>query len=187
MPSAALQSWLTDRIPRLDEIDTQCAASLARVPPNLHLQEENLRGYIVLLSAHFQGFCRDLYTESAQIVVSRVRASLQNIVQTQFATNCALDHGNPNLQNVKKDFERFDFTLNLDAADPSNPMRLRHLAELNKWRNIATHHGDVPPPGLPTLADLRVWKDSCHGLAASLDGIIYNRLRKILRRAPWIP
>jgi len=51
------------------------------------LCEENLRGAIMLLSAHFQGFCRDLYTESVQIIVSRVRASLQILIQDQFKSS----------------------------------------------------------------------------------------------------
>jgi hypothetical protein len=50
---------------RLAEIDAQCAASQVLAPPNPRLVDENLRGYVVLLSAHFQGFCRDLYTEAA--------------------------------------------------------------------------------------------------------------------------
>jgi hypothetical protein len=185
MPSASLRYWLSDRVLGLDEIETQCAVSQAQVPPNPRLREENLRAYMVLLSAHYQGFCRDLYSESAQIIVSRVRATLQVLIQAQFTAHRVLDHGNPNLQNMRKDFERFGFTLDLAAADPSNPGRLRDLTELNKWRNIAAHHGTVPQTGLPSLADVHDWKNSCDGLAASLDGIMYNQLRRILRRAPW--
>lgn len=73
MPSASLQHWVNDRVPRLTEIEAQCATSTALVLSNPRLREENLRGYIMLLSAHFQGFCRDLYTESAQITAFRVR------------------------------------------------------------------------------------------------------------------
>jgi hypothetical protein len=65
--------------------------------------------------------------------------------------------------------------------------RLQGLAELNKWRNIAAHHGTVPPSGLPSLADLTDWKNSCTGLAVSLDQLMYKELRWILRRAPWVP
>ena len=187
MPSASLHYWVNDRMPRLNEIDTQCAASQALAPTNPRLGEENLRGYVVLLSAHFQGFCRDLYTESAQITVSKVRASLQVLIQDQFTAHRSLDQGNPNLHNLRKDFERFGFTLNLAAADPGNPSRLQHLTELNRWRNIAAHHGTVPASGLPLLAELHVWRNSCDGLAASLDMIMYNQLRRILRRAPWRP
>jgi hypothetical protein len=187
MPSASLQHWVNDRMLRLHEIEAQCAASQALDPPNPRLCEENLRGFIVLLSAHFQGFCRDLYTESAQIVVSRVLASLQVLIQDQFTAHRSLDQGNPTLQNLRKDFERFGFTLNLAAADPANPARLQHLTDLNRWRNIAAHHGTVPPAGLPSLAEPQQWRTSCNGLAASLDGIMYNELRRTLRRAPWAP
>ena len=74
MPSASLRYWLSDRVLGLKEIETQCAASQAHAPPNPRLWEENTAGYMVLLSAHYQGFCRDLYSESAQIIVSRVYA-----------------------------------------------------------------------------------------------------------------
>jgi hypothetical protein len=77
--------------------------------------------------------------------------------------------------------------LDLASADPGNPARLLHLAELSKWRNIAAHHGVVPSTGLPALNDLRVWRSACDGVAASLDGIMYNEIRRILRRAPWVP
>ncbi len=187
MPSASLQHWHNERLPCLTEIDSQLATSRALAPPNPRLSEENLRGCIVLLSAHFQGFCRDLYTESAIAIAIKVRASLRPLIQAQFMANRAIDHGNPNLQNLKKDFERFGFTLDLAAADPGNPARLHDLSELNKWRNIVAHYGVIPPTGLPSLADLQSWTSSCDGLAGSLDGIMYNEVRKTLRRAPWTP
>ncbi len=121
MPSASLQYWQNERVPRLIEVQTQLAASQVLAPPNPRLSEENVRAYVVLLSAHFQGFCRDLHVESALAISNRVRSSLQPLVQAQFTSNCALDHGNPNLQNLRKDFERFRFRLDLASSDPSNP------------------------------------------------------------------
>jgi len=59
MPSVSLLHWQNDRMPRLTQIDAQCAVSLAATPPNAYWIEENLRGYVVLFSAHFQGFCID--------------------------------------------------------------------------------------------------------------------------------
>jgi hypothetical protein len=188
MPSASLLSWRNDRMPRLSEVDVQCAASLALAPPRPNLVEENLRGYVLLLSAHFQGFCRDLYAECAQIIVSRVRATLQVLIQAQFRAHRRLDHGNPNVQNLREDFERFGFTLDLAAADPANGPRLTDLGELNRWRNVAAHHGTIPA-GAPALSLplLRAWWTSCDGLATSLDAVLYNELRRMLRRAPWVP
>ena len=68
MPSRALGIWDGERLPRLALVDGQLAAVA-----DPRLTEENLRGFVVLLSAHFQGFCRDLYTEAAIVVVSKVR------------------------------------------------------------------------------------------------------------------
>ncbi|MBY0525434.1 MAG: hypothetical protein K2R98_18655 [Gemmataceae bacterium] len=170
---------------RLRQFDLQCAASLAATPPNIHLIDENLRGYVVLLSAHFQAFCRDIYTESAMVVASRVRSRLRLLIQDQFTAHRTLDRGNPNLQHLKDDFERFGFVLDL-AADPANASRLNDLSALNKWRNVAAHQGTALPAGIPlTLPSVQAWRGSCDGLATSLDTVMYNELRKILRRAPW--
>src|SRR2546422_6654415 len=120
MPSVSLRQWATDRMLRLGEIDAQCAASLVLVPPQPNLIDENLRGYVLLLSAHFQGFCRELYSECALAVVSKVRPSLRMLLQSQFTAHRKLDHGNPNVQNLREDFERFHFSLDLVATDPAN-------------------------------------------------------------------
>lgn len=185
MPSVSLSQWRNDRMFRLQQIDLQCAAALASSPPNLPLIEENLRGYVVLLSAHFQGFCRDLYTEAALVVASKVRPSLRSLIQDQFTDHRKLDRGNPNLQHLKEDFNRFGFALNL-TIDPANEPRLAHLAAMNKWRNIAAHQDPTVPVGIPlNLPSLRVWQTSCDGLATSLDDIVYNHLRRLLRRSPW--
>jgi hypothetical protein len=172
---------------RLGEVDAQCAAALALVPPSPNLIDENLRGYILLLSAHFQGFCRDLYTESAQIIAGKVRRpALAALFQSQFVEQLRIDRGNPNVHNLKADFERFGFTLDLAAADPANPARLAELATLNDWRNIAAHQG-IPRPtvGPLTLPLVQAWRMSCDGLATSLDDIMYNELLRILKRRPW--
>jgi len=185
MPSASLVRWLNDRMPRLHQIDLQCAGCLAAVPPNPHLIEENLRGYVVLVSAHFQGFCRDLYTEGALVIVSKVRPALRRVLQEQFTFHRRLDHGNSTLEHLKEDFKRFGFTLDL-AADPANVSRLTDLSALNKWRNVAAHQHPIAPAGIPlTLPAVQSWRTSCDGLATSLDGILYNELRKLLKRAPW--
>ncbi|HUR54006.1 MAG TPA: hypothetical protein VMZ71_07735 [Gemmataceae bacterium] len=189
MPSAALNQWRTDRLPRLSEIDAQCAAVGVLAPPNPLLLDESLRGYVVLLSAHFQGFCRDLYTESAQVIVARVRVRLQAVVQDQFVRHLSLSYGNPNLHNVVRDYERFGFDIRPALhAGAGSALRLERLATLNAWRNVAAHQGTTLPPGGPlALARVREWRTACDELAISLDGIMYNQLRRMLRRRPWPP
>jgi hypothetical protein len=174
-------------MPRLHQIDIQCAACLALVQPNPDLADENLRGFVVLLSAHFQGFCRDLYTESSQTIVSKVRPGLQVLIQDQSVARCFLDYGNPSLDNIARDFNRFRIDLIAELnADPANPLRLQHLAVLNQWRNVAAHQGTTLPAGGPLiLPTVQIWRQSCDGLATAMDGMMYNRLRKLLRRNPW--
>src|SRR5438445_5896850 len=119
MPSAALTHWQTDRTPLLNEVDAHCAAVLALVPPNPTFLDETLRGYVVHLSAHFQGFCRDLYTECSQRLSAAVPPGLQLTLQRQFSAKLELNKGNPTIQAIKEDFGRFDFTLDF-AVDPAN-------------------------------------------------------------------
>jgi hypothetical protein len=187
MPSVALLNWQNDRMLRLQQIELQCAAALAGVPPNAHLIDENLRGYAVLLSAHFQGFSRDLYTECVQVIASKVRTRLQPLIQSQFNARRHLEHGNPNIDNIAADFSRFDIDLKAElATDPANQPRREHLTALNKWRNVAAHQGTSLPPGIPlNLPAVQAWRRSCDELATAIDGILYNELRKTLRRAPW--
>ncbi len=187
MPSNSLLRWQNDRMPRLAQIDAQCAAAGAAAASNPQLIDENLRGYVMALSAHFQGFCRDLYTEASQIIVAKVRRpALEALFQAQFSAHRKLDRGNPNLDNLKADFKRFGLRLNLAAADPANAGRLADLFRLNEWRNVAAHQGTPTVAAGPlTLLLVQTWRISCDGLAISLDDILYNALRRILRRRPW--
>ncbi len=189
VPSAALTRWQNDRMARLAETDAHCDALFTAPPPPLLLAQESLQGYVMLLSGHFQGFCRDLYTECAQLCVAAVPPGMVAAVQRQFVAELKLNSGNPTIENIRKDFERFGFLLDLPAADPSNPVRVTHLGHLNFWRNAAAHQKIASAPsGIPpslTLADIRNWKASCDGLATSLDAIMYRQMHVILGVAPW--
>ena len=48
MPSASLLRWQNDRMPRLTEVEAQCAASLALAPPQPNLVEENTQFLVTL-------------------------------------------------------------------------------------------------------------------------------------------
>jgi len=111
--------------------------------------------------------------------------SIKILFQEQFTSGRKLDQGNPNLENIRKDFERFGFALDLGAADPANPPRITDLGKLNKLRNVAAHHSLVPPGGIPMLPTIQGWRISCEGLATSLDGVMYNELVRLLKKAPW--
>ncbi len=189
MPSATFNHWQTDRMPRLYEVEAHCAAVLALVPPNPTFLDETLRGFVLHLSAHFQGFCRDLYTDSSQIWIAAIPAGLKATAQAQFSAQLALEKGNPTHDNIKRDFNRFGFLLNLQAAHPAGPQQVTDLGQLNDWRNKAAHQGTQPlgggVPATLTLPIVQGWRMSCDGLATSLDGIMYAELLRIMGVAPW--
>jgi hypothetical protein len=189
VPSTALVRWQNDRTPRLAEMDAHCDRLLSAPPPPPLLAQESLQGYVMLLSGHFQGFCRDLYTECAQLCAAVVPPGLRATVQAQFSAELRLDNKNPTVETIRSDFERFGFALNLPAADPANALRVTHLGHLNYWRNASAHQKSLPPPlGVPpilTLPDIRNWRMSFGGLAVSIDGIMYQQLLRILGSAPW--
>jgi hypothetical protein len=187
MPSRALTIWQTRRWPRLIQFDGQCAAGHAALPANPELVDENVRASTLLTAAHFQGFCRDLYTECGQTIASVAAANLQPIIQKQFATNLSLNQGNATEQNIVEDFSRLVIGLDLRGADPYNNRRLDDLRDLNILRNIAAHHKPLAPASFPTLTTIRIWKNSCAAFATSLDQILYNELSTILGHLPWTP
>src|SRR5436305_10865099 len=116
MPSAAFSHWQHDRMLWLNEVETHCATVLAAVLPKPTFLDEALRGYVLHLSAHFQGFCRDLYTECSQICIAAISVGLQATAQAQFFARLELEKGNPTYDNVKRDFNRFGFLLDLQNA-----------------------------------------------------------------------
>jgi hypothetical protein len=189
VPSAAFTRWLNDRMPRLNEVDAHCAAVLALVPPNPLFLDETLRGFVLHLSAHFQGFCRNLYTECSQIWIAAIPAGFQATAQAQFSVHLALEKGNPSYDTIKRDFNRFGFLLDLQAAHALGPQQVTDLGHLNDWRNKAAHQGTRPlgggVPAALTLSIVQGWRASCDGLAASLDGIMRAELLHIMGVAPW--
>jgi hypothetical protein len=189
MPSAALTRWQTDRMHRLDEVHAHCAAVLALVPPNPTFSDETLRGFVLHLSAHFQGFARNLYTECSQIWIAAIPAPMQATAQAQFSARLALERGNPSYDNIRRDFNRFGFLLNLPAGLPTGPQRITDLGNLNQWRNRAAHQGTRPlGAGVPvalTLPIVQGWRASCNALATALDDIMHAELLRMLGAPPW--
>jgi hypothetical protein len=148
-----------------------------------------LRGFVLHLSAHFQGFCRDLYTEYSQIWIAVISAGLQATAQAQFYARLAFEKGNPSYDNIKRDFNRFGFLLNLQAVHPAGPQRATDLGHLSDWRNKAAHQGTQPlgggVPAALTLLIVQGWRASCDGLATSLNGILRAELLRTMGVAPW--
>ena len=96
-----------------------------------------------------------------------------------------MESGNPNYANLKRDFNRFGFSLDLHVASAPQVTDLGHLIV---WRNKAAHQGARPlPSGVPvalTVPVIQGWKASCDRLAAALDAIMQTELLRVTGAAP---
>lgn len=185
-PSQAFREWDTTRRGKLDKLDARCVWAAGLVPADPGMEGEHLRAYAVLLSAHFQGFCRDLYSEASQTVVSRVkRVGLRSIIKAQFVTEIKLNRSNPTLDVLTDDFRRLGI-LNLRTALGTSPPVEGYkggLRAMNDCRNKCAHGApDVPEL---RLANIRDWRNSCDWFATRLNEIVYHTLRKAFRANPW--
>jgi hypothetical protein len=158
MPSQALTRWQTARAGRLGALDAECVAAAGRRPPDPVVEDVLVRGFVLLLGAEFQGFCRDLYAECGLAVVNAVPVALQVVVQVQCQAKSELTTGNAKFESIRSDFERFDLTLTpaLRGHDPATDAHLTALGHLNAWRNYVAHDKPTPPAhGGPLAGCLR--------------------------------
>lgn len=65
MPSIAFTIWENDRAASLDEVLAAHSAVGGAGPGRRVATQQINQAYAVLLSSQFQGFCRDLHSESA--------------------------------------------------------------------------------------------------------------------------
>src|SRR4051794_8105098 len=138
MPSNSLRLWRSVRRQELDNVEAAHLSIGGRGPGRRYATLQLNYSYTLLLSANFQGFCRDLHTEAAEsAALSMSPTSLQRIVLRLFTLNRKLDFGNPNPGNLGSDFNRFglDFWVEVQTRSAKNIKRRQRLEELNLWRN----------------------------------------------------
>jgi hypothetical protein len=73
---------------------------------------------------------------------------------------------------------------------PENPARRAALDELSEWRNAIAHQdfsASMLRAGRPslTLAQVRLWRKACDGLARSFDEVMRDHLRRLTGSASW--
>lgn len=180
MRSASLRRWLSSRRVELDRIAAAYGAVRGAGPGGRRATRQINQAYAVLLSAQFQGFCRDLHSECADLILESVEPPiLRAAVRTEFSLARKLDRGNPNPGNIGADFDRLGlvFWEHVHRMDVRNRQRQRMLAELSEWRNAVAHQdfdrARLVPPSL-TLQSIRRWRSACGGLARSFDRVIRN-------------
>jgi hypothetical protein len=189
MPSNSLTRWSGERADALDEIE------------HAHLQvggsERGRRfatlqinhAYVTLLSSQFQGFCRDLHSESLDHIVGLVPPQMQTFLRAEFLFSRSLDRHNPQPGAIGSDFNRLgiEFWTEIHAMGARNQRRREILEELNRWRNAIAHQDFDAVGGNQTLhlARVRRWRRAIGALADNFDRAMYHYLRGLLGAAPW--
>jgi len=148
--------------------------------------------YAMLLSSQFQGFCRDLHSECVDHIVRVVNPTgLQTVLRAEFTLHRKLDRGNPSPGNIGADFARHgtNFWDEVQTHNRRNPLRMKHLEDLNNWRNAIAHQ-DFDPSKLGRIIVLRIrrirtWRVACERLAISFDEILRQHIRRLIGTSPW--
>jgi hypothetical protein len=188
MPSDALRKWNTVGRETLEEIEQAHRAIGGTGPGRRSATLQINYAYTLLLSSQFQGFCRDLHTECADLVARTLSPTLQPVMRNGLIRDRLLDRGNPNPGNIGSDFGRFDFRF-WDAvyrSDRRNQRRRALIEQMNVWRNAIAHQDFTATRGMAIqLRQVRQWRDACNGLAGDFDEVMRQQLSVTNGASPW--
>ena len=191
MPSQSLHQWLGERTAILDEMEAAHRSVGGVGRGRRHATEQINHAYSVLLSAQFQGFCRNLHSECADSVARVVvPGNLGPVIRQLLLQGRKLDSQNPNPGNLGSDFGRFSllFWDDVRRADVRVDKWKDDLEELNVWRNAIAHQ-DFDPVRLGATAlrifRVRSWRRSCNGLAQVFDRVMRNHVFTLVGQYPW--
>ncbi len=108
MASNALDAWTKTQSPRLDQIVAAHGALEGKSPGRRYATAQVVHAYAVLLSGHFQRFCRDLHSEASDhISYGTTPQAAADILSQLLTQGRMLDRGNPNPGGLGADFGRF--------------------------------------------------------------------------------
>ena len=184
--------WATSRMAALDEIEDAHRSVGGSARGRRYATQQINQAYAVLLSSHFQGFCRDLHSECVEHVVRSVNPTAFQIgVRRLLTQDRKLDRGNANPGNIGSDFGRLGmpFWATVQSLDRRNISRQALLDELNAWRNAIAHQDFVAltSTGISTLTlqQVRRWRRACIALADNFDRAMYGYIMSLTGSAPW--
>ena len=142
MPSASLQRWFAERAATLADMENAHRSVRGSGRGARAAAQQINQAYTMLLSAHFQGFCRDLHSECADCLVMPVTdPNLRATLRENLVFGRRIDRGNPSPGNLGSDFNRLglEFWTLVAARRPESAARQAALEELNEWRNAIAH------------------------------------------------
>lgn len=192
LPSIALQQWLDERVPRLDEVRAAHTAIAGPTRGRKYATQQVNQAYLLMVAGQFQGFCRDLHTEATDYLVSVVRpVALRNILRASLVGGRQLDRGNAQPGSLGSDFARLGLDLwpAILALHRWNATRRERLEELNAWRNAIAHQNFDPQRlGGRTeiwLQDVDRYRSTCQALTVMLDRVAREQVEALTGSRPW--
>lgn len=191
MASVSLRCWASIRSSELDDIEAALHAVGGSSRGARSAVRQVSHAYVVLLCSQFQGFCRDLHSESIDCLVEGVApAMLSTILRADLLLSRKLDRENPTPGSIGADFNRLGllFWNEVIRVDSRNRSRQQRLERMNRWRNAIAHQSFDPErltPRVITFSRVRHWRRSCNGLAASFDRVMSRHLSSIVGALPW--
>ncbi len=198
MPSQSYREWLSTRAKALDEIEAAHASVGGTGPGRRYATQQINQAYAILVASQFQGFCRDLHTESVAGLMAFIDppALVRHLVQARFTKGRQLDSKNAQPSSLGSDFGLLGIKF-WDEVNKRHPKKHRpkskdiqsELEDLNNWRNAIAHQSfaEVSPGGAPnlTLEQVRHWRSVCGRLARSFDEVMRVYLQSLAGSTPW--
>jgi hypothetical protein len=190
MPSQALLDWRSIRSAALDELERAHQGVGGRRRGRRHATQQINHAYTVMISSQFQGFCRDLHTESANaLLLGGTLLPLKTAFSELLLQDRKLDKANPNPGNIGFDFNPFGlvFWNEVRSFDSRNGPRQRQLEDLVTWRNAIAHQDFSKISGGPKLhlSRVRAWRAACDHLATAFDAVMWQHIKVLVGVAPW--
>ena len=196
MPSNSLLRWRGAAQADLDDIVDAHASVAGAARGRRAATAQVNQAYAVLVSSHFQRFCRDLHSEAIQHVAAALTEPwARPMMKLRLTEGRKLDSGNPNPGNIGSDFNRFGFNLwsRMADLDKRTAGRKAKLERLNRWRNAIAHQDFGDPVGLDLgggrtdlgLADVAGWRAACDQLATTMDAAVLAHLSALAGGPPW--
>jgi len=191
MPSTAHHEWVSNRLRSLNALETAHTLFGTKGVGLVFLRQQVVQGYVTQLSAQFQAFCRDLFSECLDFLVGQIGPAFASpAIRESFEYGRQLETKNPSPSALGTDFGRFGLNLwqTLKAADPKNADRNKELELLNHWRNAIAHQDfkkkELGGATTVTLARAKTWRVVCEELALELDKVMGDHLQLLLGVSP---
>lgn len=187
MPSHSLGHWQNESAKKLDEIEAAHAAIGGTGRGRRYATQQLNQSYVLLISSHFQQFCRGLHSEAIEHLLVSVAPQLLPIVQAELARGRKIDQGNPNPGNIGADFGRLGMTFwnDVNKLSPRNVRRQKQLEQMNVWRNAIAHQdftGNADKLGNRSelrINEARSFRKACAGLAPYFDRAVLAHIKAV--------